>query len=180
MKLAVIACILLLTELATAQIPTSGNVFFGYSYYNTNLTANRGSLNGWEGSVEGKIFPFVGVVGDVSGHYGSESLLSCTVPILDCIVINSSVSQHNFLFGPRVSVSVGKFRPFAEAFVGAAHINAQFAGSDTSFASAVGGGLDYKFGRIFAWRFQGDYVHTHLFSISQNNARVSTGLVLRF
>jgi hypothetical protein len=38
---------------ASAQVPTSGNVFFGYSYYNTTpLTfagiINRQSLNGWE------------------------------------------------------------------------------------------------------------------------------------
>src|ERR1051326_4111807 len=42
---------------ATAQIPTSGNIYAGYSYYNTNLGATRQSLNGWEGSIEGKFFP---------------------------------------------------------------------------------------------------------------------------
>ena len=42
-------------SLATAQIPTSGNVFAGYSYYNTDINGfQRQSLNGWEGSLEGK------------------------------------------------------------------------------------------------------------------------------
>ncbi len=179
-KLAVIALTLFLAELASAQIPTSGNVFFVYSYYNTNLTATRGSLNGWEASFEGKVLPFIGIVGDFSGHYGSESLTSCTVPIFDCVILDTNVSQHNFLFGPRVSVSVGKVRPFAEVMIGAAHVNANAAGSDTSFATAVGGGLDYKLIKLVAWRFQGDYVHSHLFNVAQNSARISTGIVVRF
>lgn len=49
-KPAAIALMLLLAEIAGAQIPNSGNVFFGYSYYNSNLTGGRISLNGWEGS----------------------------------------------------------------------------------------------------------------------------------
>jgi hypothetical protein len=67
-KLAVVALILFLAEVAPAQIPTSGNLFFGYSYYNTNLTGGRSNLNGWERSVEGKVLPFIGIVGDFSGH----------------------------------------------------------------------------------------------------------------
>jgi opacity protein-like surface antigen len=88
---------------------------------------------------------------------------------------------NNFLFGPRVSVSVSKFRPFAEALFGAAHVNANNnVGSDTSFATALGGGLDYKLIPLLAWRLQGDYVQTRLFSATQNNVRISTGIVLRF
>ena len=42
-KLAVIAVILVFAAFTSAQIPTSGNLFFGYSYYNTNLTGGRNS-----------------------------------------------------------------------------------------------------------------------------------------
>ena len=62
-KLAAIVLMLLLAEIAGAQTPTSGNVFFGYSYYNSNLTGGRISLNGWEASMEGKVLPFIGLVG---------------------------------------------------------------------------------------------------------------------
>jgi opacity protein-like surface antigen len=84
--------------------------------------------------------------------------------------------------GPRVSVSVGRFTPFAHALFGGAHINDSGAASnsDTSFATAIGGGLDYKFIKGVAWRFQGDALHTHFFGAGQNNLRLSTGLVLRF
>jgi hypothetical protein len=65
--------------------------------------------------------------------------------------------------------------------IGAAHVNVNDGGgSDTSFATALGGGIDYKILRPLAWRFQGDYIQTRFFSTTQNNLRLSTGIVLRF
>lgn len=169
---------------ANAQIPTSGNVFFGYSFYNTDLSStNRSNLNGWEASVEGKIFPFVGLVGDVSGYYGSQNAVNpgatCAIGVT-CSPLYASTNIQNLLFGPRVSFSAGKIRPFAEALFGGGHVNANSAGSDTSFATAVGGGIDYKIIRPVALRVQGDYVQTRFFGTTQNNVRLSTGIVLRF
>src|SRR6202051_3443833 len=72
---AVVFVSLIFSAAASAQVPTSGNVFFGYSYYNTQLSStNRTNLNGWEGSLEGKVLPFVGLVVDFSDHYGSEDV----------------------------------------------------------------------------------------------------------
>ncbi len=168
---------------AVAQIPASGNVFFGYSYYNTNFSGvGRANLNGWEGSVEAKIFPGVGIVGDFSGHYGSQNYVN---PSNTCGVGASCPSGYNIhafdgMFGPRFSASFGKFRPFAEFEFGFGHATINGTTSDTSFATAAGGGLDYRIIRPIAWRFQGDYVSTHLFSLYQNNIRLSTGIVVRF
>jgi hypothetical protein len=178
---------LLFSMTASAQIPTSGNVFFGYSYYNANSftdSTQRSSLNGWEGSLEGKVIPWVGIVADFSRHYGTETVLpngvgTCAIGVV-CAPVSVSSSIQTFLFGPRVSVSVGKFRPFAEAMFGGAHVSSNGGPSDTSFATAIGGGLDYKIIRPVAWRFQGDYVETRLFGATQNNVRLSTGIVLRF
>jgi hypothetical protein len=185
-------------SLAAAQIPTSGNVFLGYSYLNTTVAgANRANTNGWEASFEGKIVPFLGMVADFDAHYSG----TVNFPVSDCSIgcpaqpaggtpgaggyLSASVSEHNFLFGPRVSVSAGRFRPFAELLVGASHISANSAsapsfGSATSFATAVGGGIDYRLIRLVAWRLQGDYVHVSFFGTRQNNVRISTGIVLRF
>lgn len=179
----VVCSLLLLAGLASAQIPTSGNVFFGYSFYNTDLSSiDSANTNGWELSVEGKALPWVGIVADFDGHYGSQNFVFCTVPQgPPCGVFNASFTEHNFLFGPRVSMSVGKFRPFAEALFGGAHISANNGvSSDTSFATALGGGLDYKIIKPIAWRFQGDYVQTRFFGTTQNNVRLSTGIVVRF
>jgi len=175
----------LLAGLAAAQIPTSGNVFFGYSYYSTDLSAiDRANTNGWQASLEGKMFPFLGIVADFDGHYGSQNFPGtvCPVGVPPCIPasLSANVAEHNVLFGPRFSVSVRKFRPFAEFEFGVGHVNANAAGSDTSFATAFGGGLDYRLMRIVAWRFQGGYVQTRFFGSTQSNARLSTGIVLRF
>jgi hypothetical protein len=192
-KIAIIlSAFLLLAPLAAAQIP-SANVFFGYSYYNTDLSSiGRANTNGWEASVEGKIIPFLGFVADVDSHYGSQNFSCAQNFSLACPVVpvgtppsnatyNDSFTEYNFLFGPRVSISVSKFRPFAEALFGGAHVSLNNnVGSDTSFATAIGGGLDYKLIRPIAWRFQGDYVQTRFFSATQNNVRISTGIVLRF
>jgi opacity protein-like surface antigen len=170
---------LLFASVAMAQVPTSGNVFFGYSYYNTNLSPiDRANANGWEASLEGKVLPWVGIVADFSGHYGSENF-PAFCPQNPC-TINVNVNERNVLFGPRVSASFGKFRPFAEAMFGVGHVNADAAGSDTSFATALGGGLDYRLIRPVAWRFQGDYIQTRFFGTTQNNLRLSTGIVFHF
>ncbi|MGA8763235.1 MAG: hypothetical protein WB562_10255, partial [Candidatus Sulfotelmatobacter sp.] len=133
--------------------------------------------------LEGKVFPWVGIVADFSGHYGSQDVPSgigtCAIGVT-CSPLHVSTNVQNILFGPRVSVSVGKIRPFAEALFGAGHISTNGAGSDTSFSTALGGGLDYRLIRPIAWRFQGDYVQTRFFGTTQNNVRLSTGIVFRF
>lgn len=181
-RLCLPALLFAFTSFATAQIP-KGNIFFGYSYARGDLAVGQGSnLNGWEGSLEGKVFPLLGIVADFSGHYGGADVpIPCPGPA--CPTVHVSGSEHNVLFGPRVSVSVGKFRPFANVLVGVGHVSASAAGlsdSDTSFATALGGGLDYRLIHGIAWRFQGDYLQTRFFSGRQDNARLSTGLVLNF
>jgi hypothetical protein len=180
-KFVIIVCgLFMFAGVASSQVP-SGNVFVGYSYYNADLSSlGRSSLNGWNGSVEGKVLPWVGIVADFGGNYGSERIpIACTGPG-PCPNLNVNIHEYNFLFGPRVSVSVGKMRPFAEALFGAGHISTNGAGSDTSFATALGGGIDYHLIPLLAWRLEGDYVQTRFFSTTQNNVRLSTGIVVRF
>jgi hypothetical protein len=185
----------LATSTALAQIP-KGNVFVGYSYTRADIlpasnptilsSSVRANLNGWEGSLEGKLFPFVGIVADISSQYGGQDFrFNCeAIPTPPCsgrAHVNSTL--HNYLFGPRVSVSVGKFTPFAHALFGASHVSTSgsgFSDSDTSFAEALGGGMDYKLIPAIAWRLQADLLQTRFFSTTQNNLRLSTGIVIRF
>ena len=174
----------LLAGASFAQIP-SGSIFVGYSYLNADSnTPNRANLNGWEGSVEGKIFPFVSLVGDFSGHYGNEQSNQFMVAGGEEEV--SRIPRENCtacMVGPRVSVSVRGLRPFAHVLVGGAWLSQSYAGNsanDVSLATAVGGGVDFKFLKIADWRVQGDLLHTQLFGSTQNNVRISTGLVFHF
>jgi opacity protein-like surface antigen len=178
--LATATAIVAFASIASAQIPTSGNIFVGYSYYNSQLTVDRENLNGWEGSLEGKVLPFLGIVADFSGHYGTSSTLNGF-----CINENFcgpvSVShQLAVMFGPRASASLGRWTPFGQVLVGLARTSASTFGTNTSFASAFGGGLDCRIVKPVAWRFQADYVRTGLYSLTQNNFRFSTGIVFRF
>jgi len=96
---AVFFTLVLSAGLANAQIPTGGDVFFGYSYYNTNLSSvDRANLNGWEGSIEGKVVPWVGIVADLSGHYGSQNFpTACPVIAGPCPAGNLKVNEHDAL-----------------------------------------------------------------------------------
>lgn len=191
-KIAVAIFLLLFAGLASAQIPTSGNIFVGYSYENASSTAlstgflSRPNLQGWDASLEGKIFPHLGIVTDVSGHYGSENFSNGSA--------SGNVNGHELdvLFGPRLSIPIGKLTPFGEVMIGVAHVSVGGSAvsstgtlgslntSNTSFATAFGGGLDYKIIRPIALRLEVDEVRTNLFSTWQNNLRISTGVVFRF
>src|SRR5579863_336075 len=86
----------LLASLAHAQIPTSGNIFFGYSFENASSSAldniDRPNLQGWEGSLEGKLAPFFGIVTDFSGHYGTQTFTEVTPDG----PVNASVTGHEY------------------------------------------------------------------------------------
>ena len=112
----------------------------------------------------------------VSGLYGSQNIV--VVP-----TFNVDTGVNTVVLGPRVSVSVGKFTPFAHALFGASrrHDSASgFSESDTAFASALGGGIDYRLIHGIGWRVQADMLQTRFFSDTQNNFRLSTGIVLHF
>jgi hypothetical protein len=183
LKSACIAITLFLfSALASAQIPTSGNVFVGYSFENASSSAldniTRPNFHGWEGSLEGKLAPFIGLVTDISGHYGTQTITELPP---GPIVVSVTGHEYEVLFGPRISVPVGKFTPFGEFFVGVAHVSSNgFSPTNTSWATAFGGGLDYRLVRLVAVRVEGDYVRTNFFSTSQDDIRISTGIVVRF
>jgi len=169
----------------SAQVPTKGNIFVGYSFLHADLDSNNETnLNGWDGSLEGQIFPHVGIVVDLSGHYGKDDLpLGCSASASVCPQVHANSNIHSFLAGPQLSFSIGKISPFVHVLVGVAHVSASGGGlsdSDTSFATAVGGGLDYRFAHILGWRVQADFLGTRFFSNQQGDFRLATGPVLHF
>lgn len=132
------------------------------------------NLNGWDLSLQYKPIPFLGVVGDFSGQYGT----------LD----GARTRVHTFLVGPQVSFPA-KISPFAQVLVGAAResqdtpTNLGFfsLGTGTSVAAAAGAGVDIKvFPFVSARLFQLDYVRTRLHGATQNQPRVSAGVVIHF
>ena len=173
--------LLLCATAAVAQLPTSGNIFVGYSYNHADLdSSNTTNLNGWNGSLEGRIFPYVGIVADLGGYYGGINLpFGCSG--VGCGHADASV--HSVLFGPQVSAPIGRISPFAHVLVGVGHVSVSGSGlsdSDTSLATAVGGGVDYELIHSVGWRTQIDLLHTRFFGNTQNDFRLSTGLAFHF
>ena len=176
--IALVFALTLLSAAAAAQIPSAGNLYLGYSYLRADTSLdNRGDLHGWDATLEGKLFPFVGLVADVGANYGT-----LYIPVAGGSEA-SSTRITNYLFGPRVSAPAGPIRPFVQALFGASHVhesNYYFEDSDTQYAHALGGGADIHLAPRLSWRLQGDYLQTRYFGSHQDNFRFTTGVALKF
>jgi hypothetical protein len=135
-------------------------VFGGYSYIHIDNSPSF-STNGWELAGEYKFADWVGAVADFDANYSSGNAI------------------HTALFGPQVSWPA-RVSPFGHLLIGVAHGDTgPF--TDNSFAVALGGGIDARLVPHVYWRvFEGDYLPTHLFGVHENNARISTGIVIHF
>jgi len=157
------------------------DVFAGYSY----LQANPGvagfdsfHLNGGSASAAYNINNWLSGVADFGGYNNGN------------VFTRGSGTLSTYLFGPRVSYRhIRRITPFGEVLFGVAHANASAFGtanSQTGFSMSVGGGVDYKLLDHVSLRpFEADYLLTRfgvgaLGTQTQNNVRISTGLVFRF
>jgi hypothetical protein len=177
----VLAAVLIsVSALGTAALAqnSKASVFVGYSYMSTDINRASGqSLNGWEASFEGKVLPFLGIVADVSGHYGTVSFFACPAVVGGFCPPAGIESIHTVLFGPRVSASFRRVRPFAHVLGGLGVTSGPY---DALLAFAVGGGADFRINRLAGWRVQADFLHTHFSGNSEGDMRISTGLVFHF
>ena len=148
----------------TAQAQDKVELFGGYSYEHYNGSPS-GNLNGWEFSGQYKFARWLGGVADVDAHYGSPS--------------GVNTKAVHLLVGPQISFPA-RVSPFFHVLIGGAHIRG-VGGTSTSIGTAVGGGIDSRIAPFLSWRvIQFDYLGTRFFHVTQNDARISTGLVVRF
>jgi hypothetical protein len=182
-----VAAVLLpaLCRAASAQDMSQSNVFVGYSFLADNLfSGQHADLSGWDLSAEKKYLPFFGLVGDVSGVYGSKALpgaagacgsAGCLIP--------SNISEYTFDVGIRGSYATHTIRPFAEALFGEAHTTESGRGlsnTNNGFDALLGAGFDCRLTRRLGCRTTVDYIVTGTFYQRHNSIRASTGLVFRF
>jgi|SRR5579863_6405938 len=181
--------LLLFTSVASAQDDSSkAEVFGGYSYLRVNpgFGAPGLNFNGGSGSLAYNLNDWLGVVGDFGGYHWSGSGVDGNVV--------------SYLFGPKVSMHHGPITPFVHTLFGGAHASGTSAqcstdrvhgegfitggcgsGSANAFSMALGGGVDWNATPHIGVRvIQAEYVLTRFFSNTQNNARISAGVVFRF
>jgi opacity protein-like surface antigen len=187
MKLRVVVSLLgfvsLLGVAAQAQERKTIDVFAGYSYVRANPSTsgfNSFSLNGGSASVAYNVNSWLSGVADLGGYHSTNILGSG---------VNGTLST--YLFGPRVSYHrYGRITPFGEVLFGVAHTGTNLfnvTNNQNAFAMTVGGGIDYRLSSHFSVRpAKVDYLLTRFNELnntstqSQNNLRVSTGIVFRF
>jgi hypothetical protein len=161
---------------STPQFEVSG----AYSYVHASAANSGGSynLNGGSASLAYNFSDRIGAVADV-GAYRFSGLPS-----------GLDSTMYTYLFGPRFTFrKVSGLTPFAQVLLGGGRLNASSGGlsaGENGFSMAMGGGLDLPFRRRFALRIiQAEYLLTRFdrvtgASATQNDVRVSAGLVIRF
>ena len=167
---------------AQAQDVPKVDIFAGYSYVRANPSTSgvsSFSLNGGSASVAYNVNNWLSGVADFGGYHSGNILKT-----------GADGTLSTYLFGPRVSYRhFGRITPFGEVLFGVAHASASVGGgtaSDNAFAMTVGGGVDYKLtDRIAIRPVKVDYLmsrfsETGTGTNTQNNLRVSTGIVFRF
>jgi hypothetical protein len=161
-----LALVLLATVSALAQNDSKLDVFGGYSYLHVPATASPSqNTNGWEAQATINLTKYLGVTADFDGHYGD--------------VFRMGGYDNNFLFDPTIFHRHDKVTGFAHLLFGGSRAGAH-GFSETAFAWAIGGGVDWNLKKRLAIRLgQFDYLPTYFGSTTQNNFRYSAGVVFR-
>jgi opacity protein-like surface antigen len=183
--------LLLFSGIASAQDSPKVEAFGGYSYLRANDFNTGLNFNGGSGSLAYNLTPMFGIVGDFGGYHWSQNSVDATVV--------------SYLFGPKVALRHGPITPFAQVLFGGAHASGTVfnegcearvrsegepctvSGSENAFAMTIGGGVDWNATPHIGIRvIQAEYLMTRFNgfgnngSSNQNNARISTGVVLRW
>jgi len=182
MKLKAVVCLLAFfsfTGAAFAQDTPKFDIFAGYSYVRDNPSTSgvpSFNLHGGSASVAYNVNNWLGAVADFGGYHENNILGSG---------VDGTLST--YLFGPRISYRKHeRVTPFAQALFGVAHSSVSFGSTDNAFAATFGGGVDVKLSHRFSWRTaQVEYLLTRFPETTtsretQNNLRVSTGVVFHF
>ena len=161
---------------------------------------DRESFNGFNVSGVYNISRYLGIKGDVSGTYKSNTFSETLVASPDpptTISFKADRSLYNFVGGVQLkdNSTEGRFKPFAHAMVGAGHARVKIkdftctgicttvivpddTDSDTGLAGVVAGGLDIKLNNKIQIRaIQVDYNPVRVFGGTDHNMRIGAGIV---
>jgi hypothetical protein len=141
----------------------------GFTYVKFRSPAIDASLEGVNSSVTYFTNEWFGVEGNITAAFGRK------------IFVDDQTRYAGITGGPKIVMHQQRWEPWGHALFGIAHVNPQLAGvGKNGVAIQVGGGADYAAWPQICLRVEGDWVLTHLYSQSQNNFQVVTGVVLHF
>ncbi|MFZ0803031.1 MAG: hypothetical protein WBQ09_12670 [Terriglobales bacterium] len=148
-------------------------VFGGYSYLRLDSPtfgfANYSNLNGWNAAGTFNLNLKWSATLDLSGHYGSQ------------------LRDFTYMIGPQYTWRRDKSKFFVHGLFGKAQDRVNITvGTKSGFegvgrAFAGGGGYDWDWSPRITFRVvQADYIGGNSFGNTQNNIRVSTGVIFHF
>jgi opacity protein-like surface antigen len=163
---------------AVAQDTPAAEVFGGYSYVRPD---NQGSdtqlnMNGWNLSIAFPGNKYLGFVADFGGAYGKEGSNE-----------NDEIQYRAYtaMFGPKVTVRLGKVTPFVQALFGYARLTGKSfqeveVQRENNFGYTIGGGIDVNLNNLIAIRpVQVEYLGIKSNGDILSNFRYSAGVVLK-
>jgi outer membrane immunogenic protein len=152
----------------------------GYNYVRFNINAKVSGQppaqtfngNGGGGELTYNVNRWLGILGDVSGTWATNS--------------TSQGAAIPYVFGPRLSLRRGVVTPFVQVLFGGVLTSSGIVqtGWQSHFAMTGGGGIDLKVSKHFSIRpVQAEYFLTKIpdgLNNRQNNFRLGAGIVFRF
>jgi hypothetical protein len=160
----------------SAQVDLAGT--YSFTQANAANFDGRFNLNGGNVSAAYSFYDHFAVIAD-GGVYRFPEL-----------PLKTSSTMHTYLFGPRIMSSrTDRVGAFAQILLGGGRLNASSSGikaGENAFGIAIGGGLDVPLRSHITIRVvELDYLLTRFANggispATQNNFRVSAGLVFRF
>jgi hypothetical protein len=155
-------------------------------------------VNGWNASLAVNANSWLGFVGDFSGHYGPVDYNASDS--INNLTFGTRTRVHQYMVGPQFSRRGDSTRLFVRALIGAVTVKQSVSIEDlnineteTGLAVGAGGGLDIRINDRLSWRaVQADYFWYRFGqpklivngaqisnSTTQNNFRISTGLIFK-
>jgi opacity protein-like surface antigen len=184
-KISLVACLAMLLAISAAAQTSStstgsssskdyptGEAYLGW----THVTGDVGK-NGWDISGAYNLGPHFAAEAEAFGAYGDTTILT----------IIAKQHEYGFMGGGKVNFDTKneKFTPWVHLLLGVGHtgLDTNVPGadnSDTSFAWALGGGIDYNITNNVAARGKADLYHTSYFGEGDTHARWGVGVVYQF
>lgn len=201
-RFVVVAFICCTAALMAAQETPKFDLFGGYSYgkLKTDSFFRHGNFNGWDSSLTYNLTPWLGLVAEASGHYGSQQagprvlIFTCQPGQIGCPLtaivppVSFDTKFHTLTVGPRFAWRTNRpVTPFAHFLVGGSYaFNRRDFGTGerhedhASFVYKAGGGFDLRLNSLASWRTQVDWLNVSGGFRREDNFAVSTGPVFHF
>lgn len=141
----------------------------GFAYVKFRSAPLSASLRGLNTSLAYFTNDWFGIEGNVTSAFGST------------VLGNDRQKYFSLTGGPKIAWRQRRWEPWGHALFGLVRVNPQLAGvSRNGFGVLLGGGVDLRWKPRLAFRFEGDWVRSQLYSSSQNSFQLVTGFVFHF